>query len=85
MEIRLTDGVVVLYPRFRGRGLVRNVLRADPPSHWVAVLFAVTVDPAAVAIGEPHKFDALGWYRRDDLPAPLHSQLSATLEIVTAD
>ncbi len=60
---------------------VRNVLRADPPSHWVAIVFAVRVDPAAVRIGEPHKFDELGWFRRDALPAPLHSQLAPTLEL----
>ena len=58
---------------------VRNVLRGD--SHWVAVVFRVRVDPAAVSIGEPHKFDALGWFGPDHLPAPLHSQLPATLEI----
>jgi 8-oxo-dGTP pyrophosphatase MutT (NUDIX family) len=58
---------------------VRNVLRPD--SHWVAVIFRVQVDPATVSIGEPHKFDALGWYQPEDLPAPLHSQLPATLEI----
>jgi 8-oxo-dGTP pyrophosphatase MutT (NUDIX family) len=60
---------------------VRNVLRADPPSHWVAVVFRVRVDPAAVSLGEPHKFDALGWFDPDDLPAPLHSQLPATLDL----
>ena len=60
---------------------VRNVLRADPPSHWVALVFRVRVDPAAAAIGEPHKFDALGWFRPDALPAPLHSQLAATLAV----
>jgi 8-oxo-dGTP pyrophosphatase MutT (NUDIX family) len=58
---------------------VRNVLRGD--SHWVAVIFRVLVDPAAVAIGEPHKFDALGWYRPDHLPSPVHSQLLETLGI----
>jgi len=58
---------------------VRNVLRGD--SHWVALVFRVRVDPARVSIGEPHKFDALGWYDPDHLPAPLHSQLTATLEI----
>jgi 8-oxo-dGTP diphosphatase len=60
---------------------VRNVLRADPPSHWVAVLLAVRLDPAAVRIGEPHKFDDLGWFALDALPGPLHSQLTATLAI----
>jgi ADP-ribose pyrophosphatase YjhB (NUDIX family) len=61
---------------------VRNVLRADPPSHWVAIVFAVRVDPAAVAIGEPHKFDELGWFSPDTLPAPLHSQLPPTLDLL---
>ncbi|MFD1369267.1 NUDIX domain-containing protein [Actinoplanes sichuanensis] len=61
---------------------VRNVLRDDPPSHWVAVVFAVRVDPADVRIGEPHKFDDLAWFAADDLPAPLHSQLPATLALL---
>ena len=60
---------------------VRNILRADPVSHWVAVVFAVEVDPARVAIGEPHKFDELGWFAPDALPSPQHSQLAATLEL----
>ena len=60
---------------------VRNVLRDDPPSHWVAVVFSVRVDPAAVHLGEPHKFDALGWFTASDLPSPLHSQLTATLAL----
>jgi ADP-ribose pyrophosphatase YjhB (NUDIX family) len=57
---------------------VRNVVRDD---HWVAIVFAVRLDPAAVAIGEPHKFDALGWFAHDALPHPLHSQLAATLAL----
>lgn len=60
---------------------VRNVVRAEPPSHWVAVIFAVLVDRDAVAIGEPHKFDELGWFRPGALPSPLHSQLEPTIEL----
>ncbi|MBA9006840.1 NUDIX domain-containing protein [Thermomonospora cellulosilytica] len=60
---------------------IRNVLRDEPPSHWVAVVFAVRVDPAAVAIGEPHKFDRLGWFSPDALPEPAHSQLRPTLAL----
>ena len=60
---------------------VRNILRTDPVSHWVAVVFAVEVDPARVAIGEPHKFDELGWFTPDSLPSPQHSQLAPTLEL----
>ncbi|MET9022803.1 NUDIX domain-containing protein [Actinopolymorpha sp. NPDC004070] len=58
---------------------VRNVLRGEPVSHWVAVLFAV--EPGTVEIGEPHKFDALGWFPLDALPSPRHSQLDDTLEM----
>jgi len=60
---------------------VRNVVRTDPASHWVAVIFGVRLAPAEVRIGEPDKFDELGWFALDALPAPLHSQFPATLEI----
>ncbi|MFC9328101.1 NUDIX hydrolase [Kitasatospora sp. NPDC057015] len=60
---------------------VRNILRGDPVSHWVAVVFAVEVDPARVAIGEPHKFDELGWFTADAPPSPQHSQLAPTLAL----
>jgi 8-oxo-dGTP pyrophosphatase MutT (NUDIX family) len=64
---------------------MRNVLRGDPvESHWVAAVFAVRVDPSAVAIGEPHKFDALDWFDPAALPEPRHSQLAETVALFTA-
>lgn len=64
---------------------VRNVLRGDPvDSHWVAVVFAVRVEPGEVRIGEPHKFDALGWFGSDELPGPLHSQCGESLALFAA-
>ena len=60
---------------------VRNILRGDPVSHWVAVVCAVEVNPGSVSIGEPHKFDELGWFALDDVPSPLHSQLPATVHM----
>jgi 8-oxo-dGTP diphosphatase len=63
---------------------VRNVLRADPPSHWVAIVFAVRLARDQVAIGEPHKFDELSWFTGDALPAPWHSQLAETVALFTA-
>jgi ADP-ribose pyrophosphatase YjhB (NUDIX family) len=57
---------------------VRNVVRED---HWVAIIFAVRLDPADVRLGEPHKFDELGWFAPGELPAPLHSQLQNTLAL----
>ena len=59
---------------------VRNVLRPD--SHWVALVFTVLIDPAEVSIGEPEKFDSLGWYLPEQPPTPAHSQLAATLDLV---
>jgi YbgC/YbaW family acyl-CoA thioester hydrolase len=53
-------------------------------SHWVAVVFAVEVDPNPVAIGEPHKFDRIGWYSPDTPPEPAHSQLAETLALFRA-
>lgn len=63
---------------------VRNVLRADPPSHWVAIVFAVRVMRDQVAIGEPDKFDELDWFPRESLPEPRHSQLTETLALFPA-
>ncbi|GAA3469822.1 NUDIX domain-containing protein [Nonomuraea roseola] len=63
---------------------VRNVLREEPASHWVAVIFAVRVDPAEAAIGEPHKFDELGWFSPEALPSPLHSQLAESIRLFRA-
>ncbi|TJZ43524.1 NUDIX domain-containing protein [Streptomyces piniterrae] len=64
---------------------VRNVLRGDPvDSHWVALVFAVRVAPDEVAIGEPHKFDALEWFAPNALPAPLHSQCGESLAMFGA-
>jgi 8-oxo-dGTP pyrophosphatase MutT (NUDIX family) len=64
---------------------VRNVLRGRPVrSHWVAVVFAVRVDPGEAAIGEPHKFDELGWFAPGALPSPLHSQLPESLALFHA-
>ena len=49
-------------------------------THWVALDFIAHVDRNKVQIGEPHKFDELGWFKLDSLPDPLHSQLPYFLE-----
>jgi len=33
-----------------------------------------------VANGEPHKFDEIGWFKLDNPPSPLHSQLPSALK-----
>jgi ADP-ribose pyrophosphatase YjhB (NUDIX family) len=43
-------------------------------THWVAIIYAVQVDPRKVKIGEPHKIEEIGWFTAENLPTPLHSQ-----------
>jgi 8-oxo-dGTP diphosphatase len=46
------------------------------PTHWLAMCFAVHIDPAQVKINEPEMVDDYGWFALDNLPSPLHSQFS---------
>jgi 8-oxo-dGTP diphosphatase len=48
--------------------------------HWVALAFRVLVDPDEVKIGEPHKFDDIGWFRVSHLPGPLHPTVVEEVE-----
>ena len=50
------------------------------PTHWLALLYRVLVNPKQVTNGEPHKFDKIDWFRLDNLPKPLHSQFPAVLK-----
>lgn len=57
------------------RDVFRN-LNNGTLTHWLAMDFAVIVDPSKVRINEPEKIDALGWFALDKLPSPLHSQFA---------
>jgi hypothetical protein len=54
--------------------------QAGQPTHWIALVYKVRVDPNEVVNGEPHKFDDERWFRLNSLPLPLHSQFTAVLE-----
>lgn len=49
-------------------------------SHWIALDYKVLIDPNGVKIGEPHKFDEIGWFKIDNLPKPGHSQFPEFLD-----
>jgi 8-oxo-dGTP pyrophosphatase MutT (NUDIX family) len=51
------------------------------PTHWIALDFAVLVEEEPVAIGEPHKFDAVEWFDIDNLPSETHSQFPTFYEL----
>jgi len=55
--------------------------RIGVKTHWIALDFKVEVDRNKVKNGEPHKFDEIGWFKLDNLPLPLHSQVPYALEI----
>jgi len=50
-------------------------------THWIALDFKVLIDREKVENGEPHKFDEIGWFQLDNLPSPLHSQISNALNL----
>ena len=49
-------------------------------THWIALDFRVLVDRSKVSNGEPHKFDEVNWFKLDDVPTPLHSQLQFAID-----
>lgn len=49
-------------------------------THWIALDFKVLIEPSKVKIGELHKFDEIKWFRIENLPENLHSQLPFFLE-----
>jgi ADP-ribose pyrophosphatase YjhB (NUDIX family) len=61
----------------------RDVFRTDKnnnPTHWLAMDFAVKVDPKQVKIMEPEKVDDYGWFTLDNLPSPMHSQFNIFMQ-----
>ena len=49
-------------------------------THWIALDFKVLVDRTKVKNGEPHKFDEVRWFKFNEIPKELHSQLPYFLE-----
>lgn len=49
-------------------------------THWLALEFKVLVDPEKVGNGEPHKFSEIKWFKIDNLPKNLHSELPGFFE-----
>ncbi len=64
----------------------RNVLREHQgiATHWVAVRYAVQVDPTQVQNGEPEKIDEIGWFTIGTLPNPKHTMLNDMIEAAQA-
>lgn len=50
-------------------------------THWVALDFKVLIDRNKTGNGEPHKFDAVEWFKVENFPSPLHSQFPNFLKL----
>ncbi|HET9174175.1 MAG TPA: NUDIX domain-containing protein [Candidatus Saccharimonadales bacterium] len=50
-------------------------------TNWVAIVYAVKVNPASVKIGEPHKIDRIDWFTSANLPSPRHSQFDKSYSV----
>lgn len=61
----------------------RDVFRENKgkKTHWITLDFKVLIDAQKVELGEPDKFTDLQWFKLNQLPTDLHSQLPHFLEI----
>lgn len=53
-------------------------------THWIAIIYAVQVDPAKAANNEPHKIAELKWFTSGNLPEPRHSQFDKSVPLAIA-
>lgn len=62
----------------------KNVIRDHngQKTHWIGNLHLVQVDPEKVINGEPNKIEEIAWFKLDNMPTPLHSQLDADIAMV---
>lgn len=49
-------------------------------THWLGMYFKVLIDPQTVKIGEPHKVDELKWFKLNEFPKDLHSEVPKAIE-----
>jgi ADP-ribose pyrophosphatase YjhB (NUDIX family) len=61
-----------------------NVLRIHngKPTHWIALLFSVLVDPKKTVLNDLEKMDQIGWFTFNNLPSPLHSMFLTHFKMV---
>jgi len=77
-EIKEEYGVEPLEIEELGYGdVLRNIEGVE--THWILFRFKVLVDRSKVINNEPDKHSELGWFKINNLPEPLHSQIPKEL------
>lgn len=74
-EVKEEYGADALEVKFLGYDDIFRKLSDGTPTHWLALRFAVLVDPKQVHIAEPEALVEGGWFTLKNLPKPLHSQI----------
>lgn len=72
-EVKEEYGADALAIQFLGGDSVLRQIK-DKQTHWISMMYGVKVDPDKVRNMEPHKIDELGWFTRNKLPNPRHTQ-----------
>src|SRR3989344_5746206 len=79
-EVREEYGTNVLDFEFLGLRDVHRVDEKGNKTHWIAFDFKVLIDKKKVKNGIPDDHEEIGWFRLDNLPSPVHSQLQNFLK-----
>ncbi len=79
-EVKEEYGADACSIEFLGYDDAFRKLKDGTPTHWLAMRFAVLVDPAEVSICEPEALVEGGWFTLDTLPTPLHSMFPKFLK-----
>ncbi len=73
-EIKEEYGTKVIEEEFLGFRDVHRIDEENNKTHWIALDFKVLVDKEKVKNCVPNEHEAIGWFRLDNLPKPIHSQ-----------
>lgn len=73
-------GVTPKNIKFLGYRDALRQLEDNTKTHWIALDYLVEVDRDKLHIAEPDMFVDSGWFKPNDLPEPLHSQLPYALK-----
>lgn len=79
-EIKEEYCTEIINSEFLGFRDIHRVDEQGNKTHWIMLDFKVLIDREKVMNGVPQKHSEIGWFKLNDLPKPLHSQLPSFLQ-----